>query len=323
LRREYGAAGLILLVVVFATLREPRFLQPQSLSSVLLWLPLLSIVGFGQMFVIVTRGIDVSVGSVAGFSAMAMGLAFKSHPDLNLFLGICIAVVAGLLLGLVTGTLVAVAKIPPIIATLGGLSAYRGLVFIISKGKQVDSNDIPDSLTNLSIHGPLTIRGVTIPWVVAIALATGAVLAYVAKFTRFGRDLFAIGGSPQAARLRGISVEHRLFAVYAITGALAGLAGVAYASQFGFVNPGSAGKGLELSVIAAVVIGGTKVSGGSGSISGVFLGALLLGVLNVALSVLGIAEDFQQFVYGSVVLIAVLLDTVYQAFLSRRQSQAV
>jgi rhamnose transport system permease protein len=318
LRREYGTLALVFLVGAATAWREPRFLQPQSLAGVLLWVPLLSIVGFGQMFVIVTRGIDVSVGSVAGFSAMVMGLIFKSHQDLNLYIGIAIALTAGLSLGLLNGLLIAAAKVPPIIATLGGLSAYRGLIFILSKGKQVDSNYLPDALTDLSLKGPLTVAGVTVPWIVVGSLAIGAIAAYVARFTRFGRDLFAIGGNPEAAKLRGVPVERRLFTTYALTGALAGLAGVAYASKFGFVNPGSAGKGLELTVIAAVVIGGTKVSGGSGSVLGVLLGALLLGLLNQSLAVLGISEDFQQFVYGAIVLIAVLLDAGFQAYVARR-----
>jgi rhamnose transport system permease protein len=322
LRREWGTFGLILLVGALTVWREPRFLQPQSLSGILLWIPLLSIVGFGQMFVIVTRGIDVSVGSMAGFAAMTMGLVFKFHPDLNLIVGIGIALAAGLALGCLNGLLVAIAKIPPIIATLGGLSVYRGLIFIMSKGKQVDSNYLPDALTDLSQKGPVTIGSVTLPWMVLLALAIGLLAVYVCRFTRFGRDQFAIGGNPDAAKLRGVPVEKRLFAVYALTGALAGVTGAAYASKFGFVNPGSAGKGLELTVIAAVVIGGTKVSGGSGSPVGVLLGAVLLGMINQALSVMGISEDFQQFVYGAIVLIAVLLDAGFQSYAANRRGRA-
>lgn len=315
--RELGTLVLLVLVVGIAYSREHRFLEATSISSILLWFPLLAIVGMGQMLVIVTRGIDVSVGSIVGLSGMVAGMVFRSHPGMNIFLGVLVAILVGTAAGFVNGAIIAWGKVPPIIATLGTLSAFRGLTFIVSGSKQVDSNDLPDGLTNLSLHGPFQVGGVAMPWILVLALVVAGIAAYVVKRTRTGRNVFALGSHPEAARLRGVPVPRTILFVYLATGALAGLAGVLYASRYGFVNPGTTGAGFELSVIAAVVIGGTKVSGGSGTVLGVLLGSLLLGTINVALAVLGIAATWQNLVYGLVILIAMTVDLGIQAGLTR------
>ena len=308
--RELGPVVLLVLVVVLATLREPRFLEPASINGILLWIPLLIVIGVGQMMVIVTRGIDVSVGSMVGLSAMSVGILFRSSPNLPIVVGVVAGILVGLVLGAVNGALISLARVPPIIATLGTLSAYRGLVFIVSQGHQIDSNQIPDGLTDWSLHGPLKLGLVVVPWILVIALVVAVLGTIFLVRTRPGRDVFAVGSNPEAARLRGIPVTRTLFLVYAVTGALAGLAGSFYASRFGFVNPATAGQGLELVVIAAVVIGGTPVTGGSGTVLGVGLGALLLAAISDALAVLGIAATWQQLVYGIVILVAVIVDTL-------------
>lgn len=308
-RREFGTVVLLILVFGLVAMKEPRFLEGSSLNGIALWIPIIAVVGLGQMMVIVTRGIDVSVGSMTGLAAMVVGMTFRDNPNLPLPLGVLLGVATGLILGCVNGGLIAYAGVPPIIATLGSLSAYRGLVFIVSGGKQVDSNNIPDALTQWSLDGPIKFGSIVIPWLFAMVLVIACLVAWFLTRTRAGRDIFALGSNPDAARLRGVPVKRTLFLVYALTGSLAGLAGVFYASRFGFVNPGSAGQGLELIVIAAVVIGGTKVTGGTGSALGVVLGSLLLATISTALAVLGIAATWQQLVYGTVILVAVLIDT--------------
>jgi len=320
--RELGTLLLLGLVIVAATLKEPRFLEASTLNSVLLWIPLLAVVGMGQMMVIITRGIDVSVGSMVGLAGISVGMLFRSYPDLNVFVGTLAGILLGLVLGTVNAALIAWSRIPPIIATLGTLSAYRGLVFIVSRGEQVDSNHIPTALTYWSLEGPIHLGSVTVPWILLIALAVAAAAAWFLRRTRAGRDVYALGSHPEAARLRGVPVTRTTFVVYAITGALCGLAGVLYASRYGFVNPATAGQGLELSVIAAVVIGGTNVTGGSGTVLGVLLGCLLLGTINVALAVLGIAANWQLLVYGAVILIALIVDTLLQRAVGRLQEAA-
>lgn len=309
-KREVGAALLLVLVMVVAGMRAHRFLEPASLESILLWVPLLLVVGLGEMAVIVTRGIDVSVGSMVGLSAMSAGMLLRAHPQWNLGIDVAAGIGAGLILGSINGVLIAFAKVPPIITTLGAMSAYRGLIFLLSHGEQVDSNYIPTALTGWSSTGPIQIGGVVLPWTLVIALVVAGAAAWFLRFTRTGRDLFAYGSNPEAARLRGVPVRRISFLVYLVTGGLCGLAGVLYASQFGFVNPASAGQGMELVVIAAVVIGGTNIVGGSGSVLGVLLGCFVLGAINVALAVLGIDETWQQLVYGTVILVAVLLDAI-------------
>jgi len=267
------------------------------------------------MMVIITRGIDVSVGSILALAGIIVGMIFRDFPEFNIYLGTLLAILIGLGLGAINGALIAWVKIPPVITTLGTLSAYRGLTFIVSQGRQIDPNHVPRSLIHWSQVGPLGIN--LVPWVVVIAVVVAILTFFFLRSSKAGRNVYAIGGNQAAATLRGIPVAWTTFLVYAITGALAGLAGVLYASRFGFVNPGETGVGFELTAIAAVVIGGTNVFGGSGSVLGVVLGCLLLGTINVALSVLGIAATWQLAVYGFVILLAVVVDAIIQRELRR------
>ncbi len=313
--RELGILFFLILVYVGVGLVQPRFWNPFTLRSILLWVPLLVVVAMGQMMVIITRGIDVSVGSTLAVAGIVTGMVFRDNPGFNIYLGTLLAVAIGMLLGAFNGALIAWGQVPPIIATLGTLSFYRGLTFIVSGGRQIDPNHVPRSLIRWSQVGPFGFNQA--PWMVVIA-AVVALLAFLfLRYTTIGRDIFAIGGNPDAARLRGIPVPRTLFLVYLMTGALAGLAGILYMARFGFINPGETGVGFELTVIAAVVIGGTNVFGGSGSVLGVVLGCLLLGTISVALTVLGIAATWQLAVYGFVILLAVAVDAMIQRELKR------
>lgn len=313
--REVGIILFLVIVVIIAAAREPRFLTAFNLRTILLWVPLLTVVALGQMMVIIIRGIDVSVGSMLALAGITVGMMFRDMPEFNIYLGTLIAILIGFALGAINGALIAWVRIPPVITTLGTLSAYRGLTFIVSQGRQIDPNHVPRALIAWSQRGPF---GLTlVPWVVIIALVVTLIMYAFLRYTKLGRNIYAVGGNPDAAKLRGVPVEWTTFAVYAITGALAGLAGVLYASRFGFVNPGETGVGFELTVIAAVVIGGTNVFGGSGSVVGLFLGCLLLGTINVALAVLGIAATWQSAVYGFVILLAVVVDAIIQRELRR------
>jgi rhamnose transport system permease protein len=313
--RELGIVLFLVLIVAGAAIAQPRFLSTFNLRSVLLWVPLLTVVAMGEMMVIITRGIDVSVGSILALAGIIVGMIFRDFPGFNIYLGTLLAILIGLALGAINGALIAWAKIPPVITTLGTMSAYRGLTFIVSQGRQIDPNHVPRALIRWSQVGPFGIN--LVPWVVVIAVIVALLTFFFLRSSKAGRNVYAIGGNQDAATLRGIPVAWTTFLVYSITGALAGLAGVLYASRFGFVNPGETGVGFELTVIAAVVIGGTNVFGGSGSVLGVFLGCLLLGTINVALSVLGIAATWQLAVYGIVILLAVVVDAIIQRELRR------
>lgn len=308
--RESRCLGLILFALAAGFAKAPRLLEPEAISSMLLALPLILIVASGQMPVIVSRGIDLSVGSVLGMGGISAGLLFRHSPNASLWLAAGVALAVGAALGLANGVLVSKAKIPPIIVTLGTLSAYRGLTFIVSGSKQIDSSEVPTGLTDLAQNGPVHFGAVVLPWLVVVALAVAALVFTFSRFTSVGRDLFAIGSNPVAAKLRGVRVERALTVAYTLSGALAGLAGLLYAGRYGFVNPGTAGQGMELTVIAAAVIGGCDVRGGSGSMLGVLYGCCLLAVVGVALAVLGIAADWQVLAYGAIILVALILDAL-------------
>lgn len=307
-RREMATLLLLIAVMAVTAAIEPRYLNLGSIRSILLWIPLLAIVGMGEMMVLITRGIDVSVGSMVGLAGMIVGLVFRDAPWVPLWACVLLSLALGLTMGALNGSLIAWAKVPAVIVTLGGLSFYRGLTYLITQGSQIDGNYIPKALIRWSQVGPFGIR--LTPWIVLIVAGVALLTWLFLRYRRMGRYIYALGSNPEAARLRGVPVERVTFVVYLITGALCGFAGMLYASRFGFMNPGQTGVGLEMSVIAAVVIGGVNVFGGSGSVVGVLLGCLLLGAINVALPVLGIAGTWQLAVYGVVILMAVLADSL-------------
>lgn len=313
--REIGILLLLLLVFIGTGLLRPRYFEPFNLRTIMLWIPLLAVVGMGEMMVIITRGIDVSVGSMVGLTGMIVGMLFRDVAGFDLWMGIVLSIVIGAGLGAINGLLIARVRVPPVITTLGTLSVYRGITFLISNGTQVDPNYIPTDLIRWSQVGPFGIR--EFPWVMVIVAVIGLLTHLLLHYTRLGRDIFALGSNPDAARLRGIPTDRVTFFVYAFTGAVAGFAGLLYASRFGFINPGQTGVGLELAVVAAVVIGGVNVYGGSGSVIGVLLGCLLLGAINVSLAVLGIPGTWQLAVYGLVILIAVTADSLLQRQIRR------
>ena len=302
---------------VLTGLKEPRFFDPKSINSILLWMPLITVAAMGQLIVIVTRGIDISIGSIIGFTGISVGLIYRANPALPLPLGLLAGIVVGTLLGIVNAGLITWGKLSPIVVTIGTLSAFRGGAFLLSKGEQIDSSMIPDSLTSLSNTG-LTIGPVTVSWLLLIALAVCGVTALFLRFTQLGRDIFAFGNNPTAAHLRGVPVSTITFLAYTLCGATAGLTGVMYAARFGFVNPGTAGQNFELNVIAAVAIGGVKITGGSGSVLGVLLGCLLLSCINVALTVLGVGADWQLVTYGATILIALTTDGLVRKLAERK-----
>jgi rhamnose transport system permease protein len=313
--REAAIVVLLIVIIAVVTAIEPRFLSTFNIRSILLWAPLLTVVAMGEMMVIIIRGIDVSVGAILGFAGIVVGMIFRDNPGFNIYLGTLLGILIGAALGAINGVLIAWVKIPPVITTLGTLSVYRGLVFIVSGGRQIDPNHIPTELIRWSQRGPFGSQ--LVPWVVVIALAVAALAYLFLRYTKAGRNVYALGSNPDAASLRGIPVSRTQFIVYTITGALAGLAGILYASRYGFVNPGETGVGFELTVIAAVVLGGTNVFGGSGSVIGVVLGCLLLGTINVALAVLGVAATWQLAVYGIVILLTVIVDAIIQRQIRR------
>jgi rhamnose transport system permease protein len=312
--REVGILIFLAAMVAVATGVEPRFLTPGNWENILLDISLLAIVACGETMIIISKNIDISVGSSLGLCAMVVGLLFKFHPQVPILVGLLLGIALGMLLGAINGTLVTAFKVPPLITTLSTLSVYRGLTFLASGGWQVDPNDIPPDLISWAQTSPIRI-----PLLVIIAAAVAVAVTLFLRFTRVGRDIYAVGNNPNAARLRGIEVNRVVFLVFVIAGGLAGLAGVLYASRYGTVNPADAGVGFELTVIAATVIGGANILGGSGTILGSVLGSLLLGVLGNAMAVTNVSGFYQKFAQGLVILLAVTVDAVIHNQLQSRK----
>jgi ribose transport system permease protein len=291
--------GLLVLVVVLGVLSE-NFLTVANLRNISVQVAVIAILAFGQTYVIVAGGIDLSVGSVAGLAGVVMGWTFSTAgwpPVLTVLAGLA----AGLLAGLVNALLIGFGRLPAFIATLAMLSMARGLALVISNGIPLD---IPPWVASL---GSGEVAGVPYPTIVMLVALV--ITAFILRLTYAGRAMYAIGGNSEAARLSGVRVRRQQFVIYGLSGLFAAAAGILLAGRLASAQP-QAGTGYELDAIAAVVIGGASLAGGSGSALGTLVGALILGVLRNGLTLLNVSAFWQQFVIGAVIAIAVLLDTL-------------
>jgi rhamnose transport system permease protein len=301
-QREPLLAAMVVLLVVAVGLREPAFLSLDSLANVVTDSTLLVMLALTQMLVIVTRGVDLSVASNLALSGMVAAMLGAHVPGLPLPLIVLAAVAVGLGLGLVNGWLIGRLELPPIVVTLGTMSVYRGAVFVLSGGAWVSAHQMPPHF----IAFPLD-RLLGLPHLVWIAAATLAAMAWVARSTRFGRDLYAIGNAPQCAGYIGIPTHKRLLWTYALSGAVAGLCGYLWVARYAVAYTEIA-YGFEFTVIAACVIGGVSIGGGVGTVLGATLGALFLTVIGNALPVLQVSPFWQSALTGLVILVAVLIN---------------
>lgn len=313
--REFGILAVLIVLGLAVQSQNSRFLSPDNLKGVALYTCILVVLAIGETVVILTRNIDISISSTLGFSALAVGVILKDHPAIPVPVALLLGAAIGLLFGLGNGLLVAVGRVPAIIATLGTFGIYRGLVFVystISGHLEITAADLPSSLSDLATQ---TVLFLSIPLVLLLAVG------YWLSQTRSGRAVYAVGGNPVAARLAGINSTRTVLTAFALSGALAGLAGVLWTALYAQVDT-LAGSGLELTAIAAVVIGGTSTLGGVGGVLGTLIGCILLGAIYNGLTLLsgpGAAQFWQQAVYGTVILGAVIAD----ALISRRLQQAL
>jgi rhamnose transport system permease protein len=311
-KREFGIfLFIIILLVVFGTL-EPRFFRSDNLSAILSSVGILMVVGAGQTLVIVTRNIDLSVGSSLGMAAMVMGMVARENPDFPIFGLIVIAMLVGGLCGLLNGLLVSYGKIPSIIATLGTLAIIRGAVFLVSDNVQIDPNDVPKGVIALATTSPIGI-----PWLLIFAFLSIILVWYVSSKTLLGKRIYAVGSNPEGALSRGLSFNKITILVFVFVGVLAGLGGVLYTARYATINPADVGRGLEFDVISAVVIGGTNIFGGSGTALGTALGCVLIGILSNGLTVVGVSPFWKACATGFLILAAVAIDNLVR----KRQEQ--
>ncbi len=293
--------GLVLLCVVFA-LSSNVFLSLRNALNVVDQVTTLGILALGMTGVIIIGGIDLSVGSILALSIMVLGWLPQDY-GIPFWLGLVLCIVAGGLCGLVNGLLVTRARLPAFIATLTMMSVARGLANITTDGQQIVG--YPDWFTGLATERHLGVLSATVGLFVALSVAGWIFLRYRTT----GRNLYAIGGSVEVARLAGIKVAKLTVAVYVVSGLLAGVAAAVMAARLDSSQP-SAGLGYELDAIAAVVIGGASLSGGIGSIAGTVVGVFIIGVLHNGLNLLGISPFIQQVVIGCVIAVAVTFDTM-------------
>ncbi len=311
--REAGLSVFILILVIAVTLRTPRFLSVDNFQDILLNISILAIVALGQTMVILTHGIDLSVSSVIGLVAMMVAFVVKQNPGIPVVLAVVLGLALGAVLGMINGLIIAYGKVPPIITTLGTLSIYRGLVFFYSQGTWVNSYEFPDSFKMLSKGTPLGL-----PNMVIIAILVAVIVYYFLNYTRTGRDIYAVGSNPEAATLAGIRKDRIIFLVYVLSGLAAGLAAVLWASRFESAQTNTA-LGFELQTVAAAVVGGVSISGGVGTVPGVLLGALLLGIIQNALTIIRISPFWQLAVQGLLILVAIVTDKWILGRLARRR----
>ena len=290
----------LLLIIIIISFMSPSFLTATNIFNVLRQVSISALIAFGMTFVILTGGIDLSVGSTLALTgAISAGLL---AGGMDPFLAMLIGLLLGAGLGAVNGVIIAKGKVAPFIATLATMTIYRGLTLVYTDGKPVSG--LGDSLA-FQMFGKGYFLGIPVP--VLTMLLAFLVLYFILRKTTFGRRVYAIGGNEEASRLSGINVDRITIAVYSLTGMLAALSALILTSRLNSAQP-TAGQSYELDAIAAVVLGGTSLTGGRGWIFGTLVGALIIGVLNNGLNLIGVSSFFQQVVKGVVILIAVLID---------------
>ncbi|BDG45670.1 ribose ABC transporter permease [Parageobacillus sp. KH3-4] len=292
--------GFFLLCIVLSILSD-SFLTVNNWMNVLRQVSINALIAFGMTFVILTGGIDLSVGSVLALSSAITAGIMASGT--NGFTAIIIGLLAGFLMGALNGVVITKGRVAPFIATLATMTMFRGLTLVYTDGRPITGFASDDILFQMMGRGYFL--GIPVPVVFMIVVYVA--LYFVLKKTTFGRHTYAIGGNEEASRLSGIRVDRLKIWIYSLTGGLSALAGIILTSRLNSAQP-TAGTAYELDAIAAVVLGGTSLSGGRGWIFGTLVGALIIGVLNNGLNLLNVSSFYQQVIKGLVILLAVLLD---------------
>lgn len=311
--REIGLIAAMVAIIAIVAIQEPRYLSSGNIRQILVSVSILAIVAVGQTIVVLTRNVDLSVASMIGLVAYVVRDLLRDHPGLGIAGALVIGLTIGAVLGAINGALVAIGEVPAIVATLGTLYVFRGFAFWYAGGGQVTARETPDSFRDLARSEPLGI-----PTPILIAAIVVLVVAYLLRYYRHGRSLYAVGSDPDAAKLVGLPRDRLVFAAFVACGVLAGLGGVLWGARFGTLDSRAA-TGFELQSVAAVVVGGVNIFGGSGTVLGAALGAITLGSIQNALTILRLNPFWFQAISGGAILIAVTID----ALITRRLQRAL
>ena len=307
--REFSLLLLIVLAVIVFGMLIDNYYTPRTFNRIASSVTIIAILAVGQTLVVLTRNIDLSVGSIVGCTAYFVGTLLARDNSISPLVVVLVAVALGAALGAINGILVAWAKIPSIIVTLGTLAIFRGMLVDLSGAKSVTTDSLPEWIVNLPRLNVVTIGEFEIRALFVIALVMVLIFQIATNYLSIGRRLYAIGSNPDAAVLIGLPMRRLIFITFVLSGALAGLAGFVTLARFGNITI-EAGGGLELAVVAAVVVGGVNIFGGSGSIFGALLGAVMIGIIEQSLFRLQISEFWRDALLGLLILLAVASDAV-------------
>lgn len=305
--REISLILVITIISIFVQFRSGgNFFTAENISDLCTETAILAILAVGMMMVIITAGIDLSIGAIMALAGMVGTTVLKSNKGINPLFIILIAIIVGTFCGMLNGISVSKLKILPIIATLGMMNIFRGATYLVSKGNWVLQNDMPSAFLNVATGKALGINNL-----VVMALVIYVIGYIFLKYSRTGRKIYAVGNSEESAKVSGIKTERILLLAYTIMGAIAGFAGILYVCKFGAAQ-GETAVGYEMNVIAACVLGGVSITGGTGRIQGVLLGALLLGLLNNAMPLINISAFWQEAIRGLIILLSVMCNALIQ-----------
>ena len=310
--RELGLLLFILLIGLTVQLRNPVFLSISNLTSLFTNTAILGILAVGMMLVLVTRGIDLSIGAIIAFTGMLTALTVARYPGIPPIVALLEGAAIGMVFGALSGILIARFDVLPIIATLGMMNIVRGLTYVVSGGQWVSSYQMSDGFKAIA-----TGKFAGINNLIVIAIVIYIIAGFFIRHTRIGRRIYAVGSSPEAAEISGLPKRRLIFLAYLIMGGLSGLAGVLWVAKFASAQ-GNTAIGYELNVIAACILGGVSISGGVGRIFGLILGTVLLGIINNALPLINVSPFWQMGIQGIVILAAVITNVLVRRNTERK-----
>jgi len=314
--RELGIGVAIVVVFALTTAKNHDFARSGSVQQLLTGAALIALLGVGETLVIITRNVDLSVGSVVGLSAYLVGDLFRHHPHTPVILGFVAGIGIGAVIGAINGLITTVTRVPSLVVTLAMLYIVRGVDGLIVNGLTIDPDIIPAGFQKV---GYKTVLGV--PWLAVIVILVVAIVGYAMRTFRSSRDLYAIGSNPEAATLAGVPVERRVFTAFLVSGTLAGLAGALFLALHAQVDV-TGGVGYELTVVSAVVVGGVAIFGGSGTVLGAALGAVLLNTINQALVATRVSSYWNEAIAGALLLAAIAFDRWLSLRVARQLASA-